>query len=129
MWKAKKHKRKESDSITFDQHHHAPRLLQLAHHLLQRVGAYDFGVLRFVVQKVVHLLGGSIVGADHEAVVVHVQNQVLAHHGETDQRDIGTVWSDSEVVVRFPRWSKCLIAPVDDHFGDRRFVEGETNLD
>lgn len=81
--------------LTFDQHHHTSRLLQLAHHLLQRVRAHDLRALRLVVQKVVHLLRGAIVGADHEAMVVHVQDQVLTHHGQTDQSDIGTA------VVRF----------------------------
>ena len=76
--------------FTFDQHHHSSRLFQFADHLLQRVGAHDSGALRFVGEKIVDLLRGSIVGADHESVVVHVQDQVLAHHGETDQRDVGT---------------------------------------
>ena len=36
-----------------------------------------------------HLGGGAVEGRDDEAVVVHVQNQVLAHDGEPDDSDVG----------------------------------------
>ena len=44
--------------------------------------------LASLARKTVHLLHRAVEGHDGEAVVVHVQNQVLAHDGQTDQRNV-----------------------------------------
>lgn len=41
-----------------------PGLLQLGHHVFQRLGSDHLGALRLVLQEVVHLGHGSVVGAD-----------------------------------------------------------------
>ena len=53
--------------------------------------ADDFGALGFVGEEVVHLLDGAVEGHDGEAVVVHVQNEILAHDGQTNQCDV-SLW-------------------------------------
>ena len=39
-------------------------------------------------QKIVHARNGAVENGHGEAVVVHVENQILAHHGQTNQGDI-----------------------------------------
>lgn len=46
--------------------------------------------LSLVIQETVNLGGGTVVGANGEAVVGNVQNQVLAHDGQTDEAEIST---------------------------------------
>lgn len=60
-----------------DQHHDLARALQLLAELLNRVSANNLGALGLVGQEVVNLGDGSVVGADGETMVVHVQDQVL----------------------------------------------------
>lgn len=40
---------------------------------------------RFIVQEVVHFAGGAIVRTHDEAMIVHVENEILAHDGEADE--------------------------------------------
>lgn len=47
-----------------DQQDDSPGLLQLGHHVLQRLGSNHFGALRLVLQEVVHLGHGSVVSTD-----------------------------------------------------------------
>ena len=47
-----------------------------------------FVPLASLVEEIVHLGHGAVEGHDGEAVVVHVQNEILAHHGQTDQCNI-----------------------------------------
>ena len=54
----------------------------------ERMRAEDLGALGFVVEEIVHLGDGAVEGHDGEAVVVHVQNQILAHDGQPDQCDV-----------------------------------------
>lgn len=54
------------------------------------MGANDIGAFGAFAQELVHLGDGPVVGRDHEPVIVHVQNQVLAHDGQADESD---VWS------------------------------------
>lgn len=61
-----------------DQHHDLARTLQLLAELLDRVSANNLGALGLVGQEVVNLGNGSVVGTDGEAMIVHVQDQVLA---------------------------------------------------
>ena len=57
-------------------------------HLLERVGAEDAGCPWLRWPGIVHLGDGAVVGHHGEAVVVHVQNQVLAHDGQADHSDV-----------------------------------------
>ena len=73
---------------SLDQKHHPPRPLQHRDHLLNRVGSQHFRALRLVREKIVHLGDGTIKGHHGVAVVIHVQNNVLAHDGQPDKGDI-----------------------------------------
>jgi hypothetical protein len=55
------------------------------------MSAQNFRPLGFIAEKLVHLLNRAIVGRHDEAVVVHVEDEVLAHDRQTDQCDI-SVW-------------------------------------
>lgn len=46
--------------------------------------------LSLVLQEAVDLGGGTVVGADGEAVVSSVKDQVLTHNGQTDETEIST---------------------------------------
>ncbi len=61
-----------------DEEHHTARLLQLGDELLGGVRADDALALGLVGQEAVDLGDGAVEGADGEAVVGHVENQVLA---------------------------------------------------
>ncbi len=76
-----------------------------------RIGVDDRSTFGLIGQEVVNLLGRAVVGDDVEALVVHVQNQVLAlrtiamckpdqrdsdeqsayHDGQPDESNISTV--------------------------------------
>ena len=62
--------------------------LSMRDHFRDGMRADDLGALGFVGEEVVHLRDGAVVGDDGEAVVVHVQNQILAHDGQADECDI-----------------------------------------
>lgn len=46
--------------------------------------------LGLVVKEAVNLGGGTVVGADGETVISNVEDQVLAHNGQTDEAEIST---------------------------------------
>jgi 20S proteasome alpha/beta subunit len=46
--------------------------------------------LGLVGQEAVNLGGGTVVGADGETVISNVEDQVLAHNGQTDEAEIST---------------------------------------
>lgn len=46
--------------------------------------------LGLIVEETVNLGGGTVESANGEAVVGSVQNQVLAHNGQTDEAEIST---------------------------------------
>ena len=48
--------------------------------------ARAFGLL---VQEFIHLGNGAVEGGDGKTMVVHVEDQVLAHHGQPNDGDIG----------------------------------------
>lgn len=99
---------------SLDQQDDPPGLLQLGHHVLQRLGSDHLGAFGLVLQEVVHLGHGSVERAHlldgfrgeeqvpevrsprsaslgepyHKPVVVHVHDEVLAHHGQTDECDV-----------------------------------------
>ena len=71
-----------------DHEHDAARLFEQPDHFLDRMGADDIGAFGFVVEEVVHLRDGPVEGDHGEPVVVHVQNQILAHDGQANDGDI-----------------------------------------
>jgi hypothetical protein len=52
------------------------------------VGADDALTLGLVFQEAVDLGNGAVEGHDGEAVVGGVENQVLAHDGQTDETEV-----------------------------------------
>lgn len=64
-----------------DEEHDAAGALELGDKLLDGVGADNGLALGLVVQEAVDLGDGSVKGADGEAVVGHVENQVLSPDG------------------------------------------------
>ena len=71
-----------------DHEHDAAGLLEQADHFLDGVGADDVGALGFLVEEVVHLRDGAVESGHGEPVVVHVQNQVLAHNGQPNYSNV-----------------------------------------
>ena len=75
-------------------------------HFLDGVRADDLGALGLVVEEVVHLGDGAVVGGHGEAVVVHVQNQVLAHNGQPDYSNVSFRFHSVCFVTGTPDGSK-----------------------
>ncbi len=71
-----------------DEHHHPARLLELFAHLGDGMGTENLGSLGFLGQKLVNLLDRAVVGHDGEAVVVHIEDDVLAHDGQADECNV-----------------------------------------
>merc|ERR1719192_10019 len=82
-----------SSSSGLHQDHHSSRFLQPRHHLLQAVSSGNIRPLGLLLQEVIHLLRGPVVGADLEAVVIHVEDEVLAHDGQTNESDVTVSFS------------------------------------
>ena len=68
--------------------HHDTRAFQLTDQLFQAVRAHDLSIFGRARQKIVYFGNGTVVGHYFEAFVVHVENQVLAHYGQTDYADV-----------------------------------------
>ena len=71
-----------------DHQHHAARLLQDLRQLLDGVRAHHLGAGGFVRDEIVDLRNGAIEDGHAISVVVHIQDQVLAHYREADQADV-----------------------------------------
>jgi hypothetical protein len=52
----------------------------------------------------VNLLDRAIEGHDGEAVVVHVQNEILAHDGQTDECDV-SLWFHKQLGIHDIRFA------------------------
>jgi len=52
------------------------------------MSADDLGALGFAAEEFIHLGDGAIEDGDGEAVIIHVENEVLAHDGQTDESDV-----------------------------------------
>jgi len=77
----------------FDHEHDAAGALEEGGELLGGVSADDVGALGFVGEEVVDLGGGAVEYGHFEAVVVHIEDEVLSHDGEADEADITrSVW-------------------------------------
>lgn len=84
---------------TFDEHHDPTGFLQRVDQFLERVRADDVRALCAFAEELVDLFDGPVVGGDDEAVIVHVQYQVLAHDGQADEADVGSA-TRATIVVR-----------------------------
>jgi hypothetical protein len=74
-----------------DQQHHAAGFLELGDELLDAVGADDGLSLGLVGQEGVDFGDCSVEGHDSEAVISHVEDQILAHDGQANEAEIATV--------------------------------------
>ena len=75
-----------------DHQHHLARPGQRVGQLLERMRADDLAALDVCpVDEIVHLARGPVVDGNGETVVLHVQNEILAHHGQAHQADIALV--------------------------------------
>jgi len=52
------------------------------------VRANDVRAFGTLLQELVHLLDGPVVGGDHEPVIVHVEYEILAHDGQADESEV-----------------------------------------
>jgi len=73
---------------SLDQQHDPPGLFEFRDQLLDRMRPLHLGAFGFLGQKVVYLGDGAVVGHDDVPVVVHIEDEVLPHHRQTDQPDI-----------------------------------------
>lgn len=74
-----------------DEQHHATWLLELLDELPDAMCANNALALGLVVQEAVNLGDGTVEGDDGEAVVGGVEDQVLAHDGQTDETEVSAV--------------------------------------
>ena len=72
----------------FDHEHHASRLFEEPDHFLEGMGAEDACSFGLFGEEFVHFGDGAIKGDDDVAVVVHVEDEILAHHSQPDESDI-----------------------------------------
>ncbi len=72
----------------FDHEHDAARALEEGDELFQRMSADDLGAFGLVGEEVVNFGDGAVEDGDFEAVVVHVEDEVLSHDGEADEADV-----------------------------------------
>jgi len=49
------------------------------------VRANNFRALRFVLNKIVYFRNSTIEYGNFVAVIVHIENEILAHNGKADQ--------------------------------------------
>ena len=70
-------------------------------HLLDRVRADDLGALGFLVEEIVHLGDGAVESDHGEPVVVHVENEILAHYSKANYSDVG-FWFHNNVLSGRP---------------------------
>jgi len=52
------------------------------------VRANDVRAFGTLLQELVHLLDGPVVGCDHKPVIVHVEDEILAHDGQADESEV-----------------------------------------
>ena len=73
---------------SFDHDHDAAGFLEEADHFLNRMRADDMGAFGFFGDKFVHFGDGAVEGDHRVAVVVHVEDEILAHDGQTNQCNV-----------------------------------------
>jgi hypothetical protein len=72
----------------FDQQHHPARPFETGDQLLDTPRADHFPAVGRAGEEIVHLRYRAIEHRHPEAVVVHVEHEVLAHHRQTDETDV-----------------------------------------
>lgn len=77
------------DTLTLDKHHDSFRFLQLLHHLLQAVSTNYLGTLCLIFQELIYLLCSAVVCTDHKSMIVHVQDEILAHDSQPNESNVG----------------------------------------
>jgi hypothetical protein len=75
-----------------DEEHHTSWLLELGDEILDAVGANNGLSLGLVLQEAVDLCDGSVESHDSEAVVSHVEDQILTHDGQANEAEISAVY-------------------------------------
>ena len=92
----------------FHHQHDAAWTFQQPDQLLDGVSADDVGAFGFVGEEVVDLGDGAVEDGHFEAVVIHVENEVLTHYGKADQADVTrgvwhtcSNWGTSPCILRF----------------------------
>src|SRR6185437_2156888 len=76
---------------SFYHQHHTTGLLQRFNEFFDGVGAHHLCTFGFVVDEIVYFGYRPIENSHAKSVVIHVQHQILAHHGEADQSNITTL--------------------------------------
>ena len=71
-----------------NEHHHAARRLKAVHQFLQRIRAHDVAALAPAFDKVAHLVRIAVEHRHAEAVIQHVDDQILTHDRKADHSDI-----------------------------------------
>ena len=78
-----------------DHQHDAARLLEQPTSSSMECAPTTWVPLASLFEEIVHLGDGAVEDRHFVAVVVHVQDQVLAHDGQADQSDIASCfWHD-----------------------------------
>ena len=79
------------DSVaSLDHKHGAAGTLEEGDEFLHGMGSDNLGAFRLVVDEFVDLGDCPIENGHLVAVVVHIQDQILAHYGQPDQSDVTT---------------------------------------
>ena len=71
-----------------DHEHHPPGPFQQRGQFRQRMGADHFGPLGLAPEEFIDPRHRPVENGHDKTVVVHVENEVLAHHGQSDQSDV-----------------------------------------
>lgn len=77
------------DTLTLDKHHDSFWFLQLLHHLLQAVSTNYLGTLCLICQELVYLLCSAVVCTDHKSMIIHIQDEILAHDSQPNESNVG----------------------------------------
>ena len=72
----------------FHHQHDLTWFLQIVYQLLDAVAALDVLSFRFPVDEIINLVGCSIKNCYREPVVLHIENQILAHNRQPDQSHV-----------------------------------------
>ena len=74
-----------------DEEHHTSGLLELGDEILDAVGADNGLSLGLVCHEMIDFGDSSVESNNGEAVVSHVENQVLTHDGQANEAEISSV--------------------------------------
>jgi hypothetical protein len=64
----------------------------------------DLRSLRLILYEIIHFRDGPVEHSHFVAVVVHVQNEVLSHHRQTNQSNVTTSLFHQSSPDRRPAW-------------------------